>query len=62
MLDAIFSVLLVKVNDSFSVTVSAILVTLFLQPRTEFLMVVDFAVENQPDGSIFVAEWLVARL
>src|SRR5579862_4181998 len=60
--NAVFSVLLVKVNNGFRVAVSAIMVTLFLQPRTEFLVVVDFAVENQPDRSVFVADRLVARL
>jgi len=50
----------VQVNDGFRVAVGAVLVTQRLQLLPQGGMVVDFAVENNPDRAVFVAEGLVA--
>jgi len=46
-------------DDSFRIAVSAVLVTTRLQTFAQSGMVVDFAVENNPDGTVFVAQGLV---
>ena len=54
-LHAIWSVLFVQVNDRLGVAVGAVVVTLSLQFFAQGGMVVDFTVENNPHGSVFVA-------
>ena len=59
-LDAGLAVLFVGVDDSFGVGVRAEPVTACLEVAPELVVVVDFAVEDNPGGSIFVGHRLVA--
>ena len=61
-LDAVRAVLLIKVDNAFRVAVSAIGVTLGEQFFSKFDVVVNFAVEYDPDGAVFVANWLMTSL
>ena len=62
MLHAIAAVFLVKVNDGFSVAARAVVMPLGFQFGAQFCVVVDFAVENDPDILIFVGRAAGVRL
>jgi hypothetical protein len=47
------------VNDDFGVAVCGESVTEFFQERLELTVVVNLAVENDPDGSVFVVDGLM---
>src|SRR2546423_467582 len=59
-LDAPVAPCLVTMNDNLGVRAGPKNVTEPLQFRTEFLKVVDFAVERHPNGLVFVGERLGA--
>src|SRR5579863_969182 len=59
-LHAVASVLFVEVDDGFGVAMGAVDVAAGLKLRSQFGVVVDFAVEDDPGGSVFVAKWLMA--
>jgi hypothetical protein len=48
------------VDDDFSVAASVEDMAEGLQFRNEFLVIVDFAVEDDADALVFVVEWLLA--
>ena len=59
-IDAVGPVLLEGVNDGFGVAVSAVLVAASDELFAQGLVVVDFAVEDDPERAIFIRERLVA--
>src|SRR5215472_1771565 len=61
MLHTIVAVLFIKVNDGFRVAMGAVLMPLRLQAETQFRVVIDFAVKDNPDIPIFVGNGLPAR-
>src|SRR5215469_66032 len=61
MLHTIVAVLFIKVNDGLGVAVGAVLMPLRLQAETQFRVVIDFAVKDNPDIPIFVGHRLLAR-
>ncbi len=58
-LDAVFPIFFVQVNDGFRVAVSAITMATRDQLLTQDRVVVNLAIENDPDRSIFIADGLV---
>src|SRR5258708_1563018 len=58
-LNAIAAVLFVKMNDGFGIAIGAIAVAALLQFLAQFGVIVDFAVEDNPNCAVFVAERLV---
>src|SRR3979490_2836026 len=62
MLNTIASVLFVQMDDGFGVAAGAILGAARDQIATQFLVVIDFAVVNNPNISVFIADRLVPAL
>ena len=62
MLHAIPAVFLVEVDDGFRVAARAIAVPLRLQPSSQFFMVINLAIENDPDILVLVGQRLMAAL
>ncbi len=62
MLHAIAAIFLIQVDDGFSVAAGAVVMSLGLQRGAQLRMVVDFAIENDPDVMIFVGQRLVSAL
>src|SRR5205823_6905911 len=62
MVDAITPVLLVKVDNSFGIATGAIAVSCGLKVGTQFLMVVNLAVEDDPYAFVLVGEGLMSGL
>src|SRR5712692_9284963 len=60
MLEAVFPVFLVEMNDGFGVAVSAVGVSTRDQRFAQRLVVVDFAIEDDPERAVLVAHGLVA--
>jgi hypothetical protein len=60
MLHAIAAIFFVEVNNRFGVTVRAIAVSPRDQLFTQSKVVVDLAVKDKPDGSVFIADGLVS--
>jgi len=58
--DAIDAVVFVEVDDGFGVGIGAECVATLFESGLDFAVVVDFAVEGDPDGFVFVGEGLVA--
>ena len=54
------AVFFVEVDNGFSVAVGAVDMAARLKLRPQFGVVVDFAVEDDPQGAVFVAERLMA--
>ena len=59
MLYAIVSVLFVQMDNGFSVAVGTVAVATRLKLPAKLGVIVDFAVEDDPDGTSFVAYWLM---
>ena len=59
-IDAVVAVLFVGVNDRFGVGLGAELMAAGLELAAQFAVVIDFAVEDDPDGSVFVGHRLLA--
>ena len=59
---AVGAVLFVQMDDDFGVRGSLELVTVGLEVPTEIKKVVDLAVKNDPNGAVFVRDWLAAVL
>jgi len=60
MLDASFAILFEEVDDRFRVAVGAVLMAFGDQGLAQGAVVVDFAVEDDPERAIFVGDGLVA--
>src|SRR5579872_5516602 len=54
--------LLIEVKDGLRVAARAILMSLRFEISAQFLVVVDFAVINNPDGALFIADRLMPAL
>jgi hypothetical protein len=54
------AVFFVEVNQDFGVGVRAENVTASFEAATQFLIVINFAVEDNVDGFVFVGQWLSA--
>src|SRR6476620_3037822 len=61
-LDTLRPILLIQVDDAFGVAVGTIAMTAHFKILAQVLMVVDFAVEDDPDAAKFITERLVASL
>src|SRR5579859_1623128 len=59
MLHAITAVFLIQVNDGFGLAARAVLVPLCLQIGSQFRMVIDFPVVDDPDIAVLVSQRLV---
>jgi len=61
-LNAGLSVLLIQMHDSFSIAFGAIAMPLRFKVFAEFLMIVDFTVEDNPEALVFIRDWLMTSL
>jgi hypothetical protein len=59
MLDAGFAVFFKEVNDGFGVAIGAVLMAALNQRLAQRAMIVNFAVEDDPEGAIFVRDRLM---
>jgi hypothetical protein len=59
MADTVAAIFLIQVNDGFGIALRAVLVTTRSHLLPELGVVVDFAVEDDPDGFVLIADWLV---
>src|SRR5579864_6101839 len=57
---AVLAVFLVEMNDGFGIAVCAIAMAASDQILPQGAMIVDFAVEDDPDGTIFIADRLMS--
>ena len=62
MIDAISAVFLVQMDDRFRVAPAAIAVTAGLEVVAQVLVVIDFAVEDDPNGFVLITDGLVSGL
>ena len=60
MLDAVLAVFLVEMNDGFGVALGAITVATSDQMLAQRPVIVDLAVEDDPDRTVFIADGLMA--
>jgi hypothetical protein len=60
MLNAISTVLFIKVNDGLGVTIRGVTMTAGLQLLPQSRVVVDFTIEDDPDGAILIADGLMS--
>ena len=60
LVDALLAPFFVRMNNRFSIRACAVAMALRFKMPANIGMVVDFAVEDDPDRSVFVREWLLA--
>src|SRR5262249_37826942 len=58
--NAFASMLFVEVNNRFCIRIGPVSVAALLESLTQLRMVINFAIEDDPNGPIFVAEGLVS--
>ena len=60
MMDAVITVFFIEVENRFCIAARGIAVTATFQIRADRCVIIDFTVEDNPNGSILVRHWLVA--
>jgi hypothetical protein len=59
-MNAVITVFFVEVENGFGIAARGVTVTATFQIRADRSVIIDFAVEDNPNGSVLVRHWLVA--